>query len=179
MSNAVIPVEIIENKIFVIRGHKVMIDNDLASLYDVETKRLNEAVKRNIDRFPEDFMFQLTDDEWNILRSQIATFDKALRKYKPYVFTEQGVAMLSSVLNSKRAVAVNVQIMRTFVKIRQLASNPIQEVSELKKLLLLYMEKTDSKLEEHEQNFAQIIQVLNNLMESPREPKQIGFKTEK
>ncbi|OGI00201.1 MAG: hypothetical protein A2Y25_05390 [Candidatus Melainabacteria bacterium GWF2_37_15] len=171
MDSALIPIQIIENKIFVIRGQRVMLDSDLAILYEVETKRLNEAIKRNIDRFPEDFMFQLNDDEWNILRSQIATFDKVLRKYKPYVFTEQGVAMLSSVLNSKRAIAVNVQIMRVFVKLRQLAFQPTQEIAELRKLLMLYIEKNDERVDE-------IIQVLNNLLESPREQKQIGFRTE-
>ena len=100
--------EIIENRIFTIRGLKVMIDKDLAELYGVETKRLNEAVKRNIKRFPEDFMFQLTKEEWQILRSQIATFRNAVRKYLPYAFTEHGVTMLASILNSERAIDVNI-----------------------------------------------------------------------
>ena len=166
-----IPLEIIENRIFVIRGQKVMIDSDLAEMYGVETKRLNEAVRRNIDRFPDDFMFQLTNEEWNILRSQFATFDKTIRKYRPYVFTEQGVAMLSGILNSKRAIAVNVQIMRTFVKLRQLVMQPTQEIAELRKLLMLYIETNDQRVNE-------IIQVLNAMLESPKEPKQIGFVAE-
>lgn len=176
--NELISLEAIENKIFVIRRQRVMLDSDLAELYGVETKRLNEAVKRNIERFPEDFMFQLNDDEWNILRSQFATFEKVFRKYKPYFFTEQGVTMLSSVLNSKRAVAVNVQIMRVFVKLRQLATTPIQEVSELKKILLLYIESTDHKLQEQDNKIYEIIQVLNNLIENPREPQKLGFRVE-
>jgi len=122
-----ISVEIIERKIYLIRGHKVMLDSDLAELYGIETKRLNEQVRRNLKRFPEDFMFQLTLAEAESLRSQIATLEKGRgehRKYLPLVFTEQGVAMLSSVLNSERAVQVNIAIMRTFVKLRQmLASN--------------------------------------------------------
>jgi len=115
------PIERVERAILVIRGEKVMLDADLADLYGVETKRLVEAVKRNLDRFPEDFMFQLTKKEHDHLRSQSATSSSwGGRRYPPYAFTEQGVAMLSSVLRSKRAVAVNVQIMRTFVRLRQM-----------------------------------------------------------
>ncbi len=111
--NSVIPVENIENLIYLIRGQKVMPDRDLAALYGVETKRINEQVKRNKDRFPEDFMFQLTKEEFMNLKSQIATSRWGGRRKAPYAFTEQGVSMLSSVLNSKRAVQVNIQIMRT------------------------------------------------------------------
>ncbi len=120
-----IPVEIIEKKIYLIRGHKVMLDSDLAELYGVETKRLNEQVRRNLKRFPDDFMFQLTEEEAESLRSHFATLKSGRgkhRKYLPYAFTEQGVAMLSSVLNSDRAIEVNVQIMRTFVKLREMLS---------------------------------------------------------
>jgi hypothetical protein len=115
----------IERHILMVRGEKVILDADLAELYGVSTKRLNEAVRRNLDRFPEDFMFQLTEAEDGTLRSQIATSNtRGGRRYLPYAFTEQGVAMLSSVLRSRRAVEVNVQIMRTFVRLRQmLASN--------------------------------------------------------
>ena len=124
---ALIPVEIIEKKILLIRGEKVMLDADLAELYEVETFNLNKAVKRNIDRFPQDFMFQLTKEEADSLRFQIGMSKKegrGGRRYLPYAFTEQGVAMLSSVLNSERAVKVNVEIMRAFVRLRQmLASN--------------------------------------------------------
>lgn len=178
MENAPVQIETVENKIQIIRGQRIMIDSDLAMLYGVETKALNRAVKRNIERFPEDFMFQLTNEEWNNLRCQFGTFSKDIRKYKPYAFTEQGVAMLSSVLNSKRAVAVNVQIMRVFVKLRHLATSPVQEVSELKKLLLLHMENTDHRLQEQDNKIYEIIQVLNNMLENPKEPRQIGFKTE-
>lgn len=117
----IIPVERIEMKILIIRGQKVMIDTDLAELYQVSTKRLNEQVCRNIKRFPEDFMFQLNYQEVALLRSQIATSkNRGGRRYRPYVFTEQGVAMLSSVLNSDRAVQVNIEIMRVFVRLRRI-----------------------------------------------------------
>jgi len=139
-----IPVEIIERKIYLIRGEKVMLDSDLAVLYEVETFNLNKAVKRNIDRFPEDFMFQLTKEEADSLRFQIGmskTEGRGGRRYLPYVFTEQGVAMLSTVLNSERAVKVNIEIMRTFVRLRQmLASN-----AELSRKLQALEKKYDSQ----------------------------------
>jgi ORF6N domain len=121
-SSAELPAPLIESRIFLIRGHKVLLDADLALLYEVETKRLNEAVRRNRERFPEDFLFQLTAEETEALRSQIATSNEGRggRRYYPYAFTEQGIAMLSSVLRSQRAIAVNIVIMRTFVKLRQL-----------------------------------------------------------
>lgn len=117
-----VPVELIERRIYLIRGRKVMLDTDLAELYQVLTKNLNKAVKRNLDRFPEDFMFQLTKDEAESLRFQFGTSNlgRGGRRYLPYAFTEQGVAMLSSVLNSARAVMVNIAIMRAFVKMREL-----------------------------------------------------------
>ncbi len=146
MTTQLIPIEIIENKIFVIRGHRVMLDSDLAQLYGVETGALNRAGKRNSERFPEDFMFQLATKEWENLKCQIgiSSGEYGGRRYNPYVFTEQGVAMLSSVLNSKQAIAVNVQIMRVFVKLRQVVldyKNIPQRLSEIEKLLMLYMEK--------------------------------------
>jgi ORF6N domain len=119
-------VRAVESKIRFTRGEKVMLDEDLASLYGVEVKVLNQAVRRNIDRFPEDFMFQLSAEEWDSLRSQSVTLEVGrgkFRKYTPYVFTEQGVAMLSSVLNSKQAIAVNIEIMRTFVKLRRIMTS--------------------------------------------------------
>ena len=118
------PQEAIENKIYIIRGNKVMLDHDLAKLYGVSTKRLNEQVRRNIKRFPGDFMFQLSQEEDDLLRSQFATSNagRGGRRYFPFAFTEQGVAMLSSVLNSERAIAVNIQIMRAFAKIREIPS---------------------------------------------------------
>jgi len=119
--NHIVPIERIENSILFIRGQKVILDFILADLYEVETKNLNKAVKRNLERFPEDFVFQLTPDEFSRLRFQIGTSNqRGGRRYFPLAFTEQGVAMLSSVLKSKRAAQVNVQIMRTFVKIRQM-----------------------------------------------------------
>src|SRR4030067_2646197 len=117
---ALIPAEVIERKIYLIRGHKVMLDSDLAELYGVATKRLNEQVRRNLKRFPSDFMFQLSSKEAESSRSQVATSKRGGRRYLPYVFTEQGVAMLSSVLNSDRAVQVNIAIMRVFVKLREM-----------------------------------------------------------
>ena len=118
---SLVPAERIERAILLIRGHKVMLDADLASLYDVETKQLVRAMKRNRERFPEDFMFQLTKKEFEDLRFQFGTSSFwGGRRYRPYVFTEQGVAMLSSILRSKRAVAVNVEIMRAFVRLRAL-----------------------------------------------------------
>lgn len=120
-----VPIEIIERRIYLVRGQKVILDSDLADLYQVRTKRLNEAVKRNSTRFPADFMFQLTKEENDFLkaanlRSQIATSNYGGRRYRPYVFTELGVAMLSSVLNSERAVQMNIIVMRAFVKLREL-----------------------------------------------------------
>src|SRR5271155_5239325 len=117
----IVPVELIEQKIYLIRGCKVMLDSDLAALYEVPTKRVNEAVRRNLDRFPADFMFQLTLEELENLRSQFATSSSRHggRRFQPYAFTEHGVAMLSSVLSSTRAVALNILIIRAFVRLRE------------------------------------------------------------
>jgi len=119
MMKKMIPIDIIVSKIYFIRSVKVMLDRDLAELYDVETKVLKQAVRRNINRFPADFMFELTKDEFKNLRSQFVTSSWGGARYLPMVFTEQGVAMLSSVLKSKRAIHVNIQIMRTFTKLRE------------------------------------------------------------
>ncbi len=119
-----IPIERIENKILLIRGQKVLLDRDLAELYGVETSQLKRQVRRNLDRFPEDFMFELTKEEYNSLRCQIGILKQGSHsKYRPFAFSEQGVAMLSSVLNSKQAILVNIQIMRTFVRIREMIRN--------------------------------------------------------
>ena len=152
-----------------------MIDSDLAALYGVEIKVMNQAVKRNSGRFPSDFVFQLTDDEWNSLRSQIVTSKgtRGGRRYAPYAFTEQGVAMLSSVINSERAIEVNINIMRTFVTLRHYAlskSDTTDQIAELRKLLMLYIEKNDKRVND-------IIIALNNLIQQPVEPKKIGFRT--
>jgi len=168
----------IESRIFTIRGQKVMIDRDLAELYEVEVKRLNEAVKRNIERFPSDFMFQLTDLEWTNLRSQIATFSNDTRKYKPFAFTEHGILMLSSVLNSNKAVEVNIQIMRTFVQLRHYVFSQTDthaQIAELRKLLLLHIENTDNKLSKHDRQINEILMALNSLIEQPKPARRIGF----
>lgn len=135
--------QIIQNKIYEIRGQKVMLDLDLAELYQVETRRLNEAVKRNIKRFPDDFMFQLNSDEWKNLKSQFATSSWGGTRKLPYAFTEQGLAMLSGVLNSDIAIQMNINIMRAFVAMRHLVLNPPadkftslqKEVKELKEYI--------------------------------------------
>lgn len=170
--NEIIPIQIIENKIYIIRNLKVMMDSDLASLYDVETKVLNQAVKRNLNRFPDDFMFQLSDDEWQILRSQFVTLKETTRKYKPYVFTEQGVAMLSGILNSKRAVAVNIQIMRTFIKLREMAltnKDFSQRLDEMEHRFIQYARDMNIDIKD-------IYKQLNYLTDLTK-PAQIGFKT--
>lgn len=152
-----------------------MIDADLADLYGVETRRLVEQVKRNIERFPADFMFQLTKDEASALRSQTATTEtgRGGRRYAPYVFTEQGVAMLSGVLRSKRAVAVNIEIMRAFVELRRAASSHAvieQRVDELER-------ETSAKLGEHDHQLAQIFEALRLLMSPPpRRKRRVGFR---
>ena len=161
----------IKTMIYQIRGYQVMLDRELAVLYGVEIKRLNENVKRNIKRFPAEFMFQLTDEEWANLRSQFATFSKDTRKYKPYAFTEHGILMLSSILNSERAIDVNIQIMKIFVRMRhytfsQSATN--EQIADLRKLLMLYIEKNDKRVNE-------IIIALNNLIAQPPKTKKIGF----
>ena len=166
--------EIIKTKILEIRGKKVMLDMDLAKLYEVETRVLKQAVRRNRDRFPEDFMFELTKDEWNIIRSQLVMFKNGqgkFPKYLPFVFTEQGVAMLSAVLNSEYAVRISVEIMRAFVALRQWALNH-QEISER----LNTMEK------QFGQKFTDIDQVLNYLIKKEQQltqqttRKQVGYK---
>ncbi len=172
---------IIEDRIFMIRGQKVMIDRDLAELYEVPTHRLNEAVKRNLKRFPIDFMFKLTKDELNELIANCDRF-KTLKHSPttPNVFTEQGVSMLSSVLNSDRAISINIEIIRAFVRLRRFAitqTSANQEIAELKKMLMLHIENTDTKFAEHDETIRRIINVLNNLIEKPKEKKPIGFNT--
>ena len=156
-------------------GLKVMLDSDLAALYEVEVKVLNQAVKRNIARFPKDFMFQLTADEWQNLRSQFVTFKNDVRKYKPHVFTEHGILMLSSVLNSENAINVNIKIMRIFTQMRQYAisqSGTNEQITELRKLLMLHIENSDNKFSKYEKAIRQILQALNQLMELP--PKKVS-----
>lgn len=166
---AIIPIEVIERKIYLIRGQKVMLDSDLAELYRVTIKRLNEQVRRNIRRFPSDFMFQLSSEETEFLRSQIATLKAGRgkhRKYLPYVFTEQGVAMLSGVLNSDRAVQVNIAIMRTFVKLREMIASH--------KGLAKRLDELENK---YDAQFKIVFDAIRQLMATP-EPreKKIGFR---
>jgi hypothetical protein len=171
-AKTIIPDEIITGKIYLIRARKVMLDEDLAELYGVETRRLNEQVKRNIERFPEDFMFQLTNTEYENLISQFATSNWGGRRKLPSAFTEQGVAMLSGVLNSQRAIQVNIQIMRVFTRIREMLTDTLSvrlEIEEIKK-----------KLTNHDQNIELVFSYLDELIEKNENPKQrksIGFRT--
>ena len=146
----------------------------MAKLYEIETKNLNKAAKRNIERFPDFFMFQLTEDEYSSLRFQFGTSNKEKggRRYLPYVFTEHGVLMLSSVLTSKKAISINIEIMVTFIKMRHYVlsqSGTNEQIAELRKLLMLYIEKNDKRVND-------IIIALNNLIEKPKEIKPIGFR---
>lgn len=165
-----IPQQVIESKIFIIRDKRVMLDKDLAVLYGVETKMLNRAVKRNIERFPEDFIFQLTKEEYiDLLRYQFGTLKRGQHsKYLPYGFTENGVAMLSSVLNSKRAIQVNIQIIRTFTKIREMLTTH----KELK-------QKIEEMEKKYNYQFKVVFDVIKQLIEPPQKAKgKIGFLRE-
>jgi hypothetical protein len=166
-----LPAELVARKIYFIRGQKVMLDSDLAEMYEVPTFRLNEAVKRNRDRFPEDFMFQIAEEEAESLTSQIAISKpgRGGRRYLPYAFTEHGVAMLSSVLNSERAVQVNILIIRAFVKLR--------EVMATHKDLAQKIEALERKYKDHDQEIQVIFTAIKKLLEpSPQPPKRrIGF----
>ncbi|MDR2717467.1 MAG: ORF6N domain-containing protein [Treponema sp.] len=165
----------IQNMIYEIRGLKVMLDSDLASLYQVETKYLKRTAKRNLQRFPVDFMFQLTQSELSNLRCQNGTSSWGGSRYLPYAFTEQGIAMLSGLLNSEIAIKANIQIMRTFVQLRHYVltkSDTNEQIAELRKLLMLYIEKNDKRVND-------IIIALNNLIAQPKPTtKRIGFNTE-
>lgn len=165
-----LPIERIERLILLIRGHKVMLDADLAELYGVETRVLVQAVKRNLNRFPKDFMFQLSDDETKRLRSQIVISNRRRggRRYLPYVFTEQGVAMLSTVLNSERAVQINIEIMRAFVRLREMLLSH--------KELARKLDALERKFESHDMHIRSLFEAIRQLM-TPPEPKKrkIGF----
>ncbi len=169
-----VPVELIERRIYFIRNKKVMIDADLAELYQVLTKNLNLAVRRNRDRFPEDFMFQLTKEEAESLRLQIATSNEGRggRRYLPYAFTEHGVAMLSSVLGSKRAVQMNILIIRAFVKIREMLATH--------KDLAVRMEKLEGTQKQHASVISILADEIKQLKRLPAPPpkRRIGFKTD-
>ena len=173
-SGLVVPDEVVMNKIYVIRNQKVMLDRDLAGLYQVETKQLKRQVKRNPERFPDDFMFELTKEEFENLRSQFGTSSWGGERYLPMVFTEQGVSMLSSVLNSKMAIAVNIQIMRIFTKIRQMLTDNTE--------LRLDIEKIKKKLDNQDKNMEIVFRYLDELLEKKENIKpraKIGYKLPK
>jgi hypothetical protein len=166
---ALIPIETVARRVYVIRGERVMLDSALAELYQIPTFRLNEAVKRNKKRFPQDFMFQLTKEETANLTSQIAMSSYGGRRTQPFAFTELGVAMLSSVLNSDRAVQMNIVIMRTFVKLREmLAAN---------KDLAYHIEQIEETQRDHASMISLVMDEINALKEPPAQPrkKRIGF----
>jgi len=170
MVNAeLVPLTRVVEAIVVVRGHRVMLDEDLAALYCVEVKVLNQAVKRNVDRFPEDFMFQLTEEEAAALRSQSVTIKTGRgehRKYLPYAFTEQGVAMLSSVLHSPRAVQVNIEIMRAFVRLRQMLQSHA-----------VLARKLDELEKRYDARFQAVFAAIRELMRPPvKGKKRIGFR---
>jgi len=161
-----IPIELIASKIYFIRNMKVMLDRDLAELYEVETKALKQAVRRNIDRFPADFMFELTKDEYQSLRSQIVTLKRGQHsKYAPFAFTEHGVLMLSSVLNSERAIQVNIQIVRTFTKLREMLSTHKD-----------FKRKIESMEKKYDEQFQIVFEAIKQLLSEEDKPKKkIGY----
>jgi phage regulator Rha-like protein len=166
---SIIRLEVIEHKILLIREQKVLLDNDLASLYGVATMALNQAVSRNISRFPSDFMFQLTESEFKNLKFQFGTSSWGGTRKKPYAFTEQGVAMLSSVLRSERAVQVNIAIMRAFVKLREIISTHKELAQKLKEL--------EYKIESHDEQITAIFEAINQLLAPPQGPvRKVGFE---
>jgi len=170
-NTSVIPDEVVINKIYLIREHKVMLDSDLAELYGVPTKRLNEQVKRNINRFPEDFMFQLNEKEWESLRSQFATskISRGGRTYLPNVFTEHGVLMLSSVLNSEQAIQVNIQIMRIYTKIRKLLVGH--------KDVFVRVEQVEKQMIKQDQKIELLFSYLSKFFEKEETPrKKVGYE---
>jgi len=170
--NLTVPDEAIINKIYLIRGHKVMLDRDLAELYDVTTGNLNKAVKRNLLRFPEDFMFQLTQKEFKDLIFQNGTSSWGGTRKLPSAFTEQGVAMLSSVLNSERAVLVNIHIIRVFTRMREMLST--------RKDVLLKLEQLERKVIQQDDDIKLIFDYLKELLNPKTEPmRKIGFKRSK
>ena len=168
--DVVIPVEQIDSIILFVRGQKVILDRDLAQLYGVTTGNLNKAVKRNIDRFPNDFMFQLAPEEYKSLRFRFGILKKGQHsKYLPYAFTEQGVAMLSSVLNSKRAIEVNIAIMRAFVRLREMIASHKELARKLSDL--------EQRLEKHDDHIQTIFEAIRQMMAplDKKGKKKIGF----
>ncbi|MHB8206403.1 ORF6N domain-containing protein [Mucilaginibacter sp.] len=173
MENQLVPDEIIMNKIYYIRGQKIMLASDLAELYNIETRVLNQSVNRNLKRFPPDFMFQLSENEYSSLTSQFVMSKKGRggRRVLPFVFTEHGVLMLSSILNSDRAIEVNIQVMRIFTKIRQMLFDNTE--------LRLEIEKIKFKINNQDKNMEIVFRYLDELIdnkEEPQERKRIGYK---
>ena len=174
--------QLIQNKIYEIRGRKVMLDFDLAQLYEVKTGVLNQSVKRNLKRFPDDFMFQLTPDEFANLKSQFVTSSWGGTRKLPYVFTEQGVAMLSGLLNSDKAIEVNISIMRAFVALRQLAMTSVEikqlalENAEIRMLLEDFMEETEGKFDDVYVALSKLAVERQLAANKPR--RRIGFNRE-
>ena len=172
-TNIPIPDEVITSKIYLIRGKNVMLDQDLAELYDVETKRLNEQVKRNLNRFPDDFMFQLNNEEFNNLKSQFATSSWGGRRKNPMAFTEHGVLMLSSVLNSGRAINVNIRIIRIFTRMRELLSTH--------KDILVQLDQIQQQLSDHDNRILLIFEYIKQLeqekeqLAEQQDRRRIGF----
>ena len=160
------------NKIFMVRGEKVMLDSDLAEMYGVETKVFNQSIKRNLERFPKDFMFTLREKEWTNLRSQFVTSSWGGARYRPKVFTEQGVAMLSSILNSKTAIAVNIRIIRVF--------NKLKEYALTNKEILLQLANLEKEVKGNSRDIANIFCVIKELLEKQAQPvlprNRIGFR---
>lgn len=174
--DALLPVERIAQSILVLRGQKVIIDTDLAALYGVTTKRFNEQVRRNLERFPADFMFQLTEVEWESLRSQFATLKPGRgqhRKYLPYAFTEHGAIMAATILNSPRATEVSVYVVRAFVALREMLTGNKELAAKLNELA--------HKVDSHDQAIAGLINAMRELMRPPEPARKqpIGFVTEK
>lgn len=170
-----ISVQLIEQRIYFIRNQKVMLDSDLAELYQVETKALNQAVKRNIERFPEDFCFQLDKEEYDSLRSQLVTIASGRgqhSKYLPYAFTEQGIAMLSSVLRSQRAIQVNIAIMRAFVKLRQFLVSNEELVKKVEQLAQL-QDSQSTKLKKHDDQITAIFDAIKKIIKATVVPKTL------
>jgi hypothetical protein len=180
--------EIIKSRIYEIRGQKVMLDFDLSGMYGIETKALKQAVRRNIERFPDDFMFELTKDEFVILRSQFVTSSWGGSRYQPFAFTEQGVAMLSSVLHSKQAIEINIRIMRTFAAMRQLISTvsvtgKLEELQEEVKELKMYMEEVFTDYNDINEDTRVQIELINRSLaelqakkKTEKPCRRIGFK---
>jgi phage regulator Rha-like protein len=169
-TKAIVPIDRIESRIFTIRGHRVMLDSDLAEVYGTTTKALNQAVKRNVDRFPADFMFELSPEETQTLRSQTVTSSRAHggQRYRPHAFTEHGAIMLASVLSSPVAVQASIAVVRAFVKLRELLATHKELASKVAQL--------ESRIEENDQEIVALFEAIRELMEPPDTPsKKIGF----